>query len=189
MTKSAKKRAKSVEIAKSKPLTHSEELKLQRQADEALKQTLQYLQDRVKRQPELYRNEFDKHWVVFKAKLAAFKQSPGKCDPQLNYYLLFFAHISQKYKADIVEPLSTECMAALEQYYSVLNPLTRLTFVTALKILRGKDLVQPVVVLPIFFKLFKCKDKELRKFLHQGLVSDLKRLNQEGKANQVNRRL
>ena len=61
--------------------------------------------------------------------------------------------------------------------------------VTCLKIFRGKDLVAPVVILPVLFKLFKCKDKELRKFLHQGLISDLKRLNQDAKNNAVNKKL
>ena len=64
-----------------------------------------------------------------------------------------------------------------------------MTMVTCLKIFRGKDLVEAVVILPVLFKLFKCKDKELRKFLHQGLVSDLKRLNQERVNAPVNKRL
>jgi protein SDA1 len=61
--------------------------------------------------------------------------------------------------------------------------------VTCLKIFRGKDLVSPIVILPVLFKLFKCKDKELRKFLHQGLISDLKRLNQDAKNNAINKKL
>jgi uncharacterized membrane-anchored protein YhcB (DUF1043 family) len=40
MTKSSKKRAKNAVIAKAHPLSHSEEVKKQREADEALKQTL-----------------------------------------------------------------------------------------------------------------------------------------------------
>lgn len=64
-----------------------------------------------------------------------------------------------------------------------------MVMVTCLKIFRGKDLVAPSVILPVLFKLFKCKDKELRKFLHQGLISDLKRLNQDAKNNAVNKKL
>ena len=80
-------------------------------------------------------------------------------------------------------------MTLLQQYYSILNPETRMVMVTCLKIFRGKDLVAPAVIMPVLFKLFKCKDKELRKFLHGGLVSDLKRLNLESKNNSVNRRM
>jgi protein SDA1 len=61
--------------------------------------------------------------------------------------------------------------------------------VTCLKIFRGKNLVAPSVILPVLFKLFKCKDKELRKFLHNGLISDLKRLNLEAKNTSINKKL
>jgi hypothetical protein len=93
MTKSAKKRSKSAALAKTKPLSHSEEVKLQKEKDEALKQTLQYLQDRVKRHPELYKNEFVKHWAIFKEKMEAFKENPAKKEDQFNYYMLFFSHV------------------------------------------------------------------------------------------------
>lgn len=61
--------------------------------------------------------------------------------------------------------------------------------VTSLKIMRGKDNVQAVVVLPVFFKLFRCKDKELRKFLHGSLISDLKDINKSAKNHAVNKKL
>jgi protein SDA1 len=192
MTKSAKRRAKSVAAAKAnKPfqLTHSEEVKLQKEKDEALKQTLQYLQDRVKRHPDLYRNEFVKHWAIFKEIMDRFKENPAKHENQFNYYILFFAHISHKYRAEIVGYLPNELINLLQQYYSILNPETRMVMVTGLKIFRGKDLVAPHVILPVLFKLFKCKDKELRKFLHQGLISDMKRLNQESKNHSINKKL
>ena len=94
MTKSAKKRAKSAEVAKARPMTHSEELKIQRNADEALKQNLAYLQDMIKRHPTLYKNEFVKHFAVFKAKMVTFKESPAKNDVQFNSYMLFLSHVS-----------------------------------------------------------------------------------------------
>ena len=42
--------------------------------------TLQILQDKMKRQPALYRNELHEHFGILKEKLAAFKESPGKRD-------------------------------------------------------------------------------------------------------------
>lgn len=64
-----------------------------------------------------------------------------------------------------------------------------MTMVTCLKIFRGKNLVSPSVIMPVLFKLFKCKDKELRKFLHNGLICDLKRLNLVNKSNSINRKM
>ena len=56
-----------------------------------------------------------------------------------------------------------------------------MAMVTSLKILRGKDLVSPIVIHPVLFKLFKCKDKELRRFLHAHMISDLKKINKTHK--------
>lgn len=98
--------------------------------------------------------------------MAQFKENPAKKEDQFNYYMLFFSHISHRYKDEIVGYLPNELLNILQQYYSILNPETRMTMVTCLKIFRGKDLVAPSVILPVLFKLFKCKDKELRKFLH-----------------------
>jgi protein SDA1 len=97
--------------------------------------------------------------------------------------------VSHKYKEEIVSYLPNELLNILQQYYSILNPETRRTMVTCLKIFRGKNLVGPTVISPVLFKLFKCKDKELRKFLHQGLISDMKRLNLESKNTAVNKKL
>jgi protein SDA1 len=57
-----------------------------------------------------------------------------------------------------------------------------MSFVTALKILRGKNQAGPNIIIPVFIKLFKCKDKELRKTLHSFIISDLKELNRKKKS-------
>ena len=56
-----------------------------------------------------------------------------------------------------------------------------MVLVTCLKIMRGKDVVPATVVLPVFLKLFRCQDKELRKFLHSSIVKDLKEINKKAK--------
>lgn len=77
----------------------------------------------------------------------------------------------------------------LQQYYAILHPETRMALVTCLKIMRTKDVVPAVAVLPVFLKLFKCKDKELRKFLHSIIVQDIKQLNHNAKNHAVNKKL
>jgi len=64
-----------------------------------------------------------------------------------------------------------------------------MTLVTCIKIMRGKDVVPPSVVLPVLLKLFRCEDKGLRKFLHAVIVSDLKKLNLNHKVHNINRKL
>lgn len=97
--------------------------------------------------------------------------------------------ISAVYKQEIVEFLSNELLNTLQQYYTILHPDNRMTMVTCLKILRGKDVVSPSVILPVFFKLFKCKDKELRNYLNAQIISDLKQLNKSHRNHSVNKKL
>jgi protein SDA1 len=55
--------------------------------------------------------------------------------------------------------------------------------------MRGKEVVPASLILPVFFKLFKCKDKELRKFLHSIIISDLKKINIAHKNHGINKKL
>lgn len=55
--------------------------------------------------------------------------------------------------------------------------------------MRGKDVATPENILPVFFKLFKCKHKELREFLHTSIISDLKTINKGHNNLSVNRKL
>jgi hypothetical protein len=107
----------------------------------------------------------------------------------MDEYFKFLAHVSGVYKEELSEFLSSEILNLLQQYYSILNPVIRMTLATCLKIMRGKDVVSPSVVLPVLLKLFRCEDKHLRKFLHAIIIGDLKRLNQNHKVQNINRKL
>lgn len=87
------------------------------------------------------------------------------------------AHISGVYRGELGEFLENQYVNILQQYHSILHQEVRMSLVTALKIMRGKDVVAPSSVLPVLLKLFRCDDKHLRKFLHSIIVSDLKKLN------------
>lgn len=121
--------------------------------------TLHMLQDKIKRQPEMYRNEFAQHLEIFQSKLESFKESPGKKDDEMDEYFKFMAHISGVFKEELAEYLCNEFINLLQQYYSILNPVMRMTLVTCLRIMRGKDIVSPSIVLPVLLKLFRCEDK------------------------------
>ena len=51
------------------------------------------MQDRMKRGPELYMNEFKKHFAIFKEKLEWLKSNPGKRDDLLESYMKLFSHV------------------------------------------------------------------------------------------------
>jgi protein SDA1 len=137
----------------------------------------------------MYRREFRAHLDIFVVKLKELKENPAKKSDEMVEYFKFMGHVSGCYRDQIANFLSTEMINLLQQYYSILNVELRKTLVTSLKIMRGKDVVPAAAVLPVFFKLFRCKDKDLREFLHGVIISDLKKLNEKAKNHSINKKM
>jgi hypothetical protein len=87
----------------------------------------------------MYKKEFKTHFAIFQEKLKEFKLNPAKRDVTIMDYLKFMAHISAVYKQQLPGFLSNEILNLLQQYYAILHPEVRMTMVTCLKIMRGKD--------------------------------------------------
>lgn len=115
--------------------------------------------------------------------------NPAKKETDFMDYLKFMAHVSGVYRQQVANYLSTEILNLLQQYYSIMHSEIRMTLVTCLKVMRGKDNVSAAVVLPVFLKLFRCKDKELRQFLHGAIINDMKELNKKAKNISINKKL
>jgi len=75
--------------------------------------TLPELQDKIKRQPDMYRREFKAHIEVFITKLKELKENPAKKDQQMLDYFKFMAHVSGVYRAQIANFLATEMINLL----------------------------------------------------------------------------
>lgn len=61
------------------------------------------------------------------------------------------------------------------------------TFCRALILLRHKGLLQPMDLLSLFFNLLRCKDKVLRKFLQEHIITDIKNMNAKHKDVKLNK--
>ena len=59
-------------------------------------------------------------------------------------------------------------------------------FCKALILLRNKALVSAITVLELFFELFRCQDKLLRKTLYNYIVQDIKNVNKKHKNMKLN---
>eukprot|EP01022_Parablepharisma_sp_SALTPOND_P009651 TRINITY_DN139_c0_g1_i10.p6 TRINITY_DN139_c0_g1~~TRINITY_DN139_c0_g1_i10.p6 ORF type:complete len:820 (-),score=155.54 TRINITY_DN139_c0_g1_i10:3345-5804(-) len=138
------------------------------------------LQDKIKRQPELYRNEFNEYYDLFKKLLPDLRDNPGKDQPTICSFLLFFTHLFDRFPKEL-QFLSTELVNIVEQYYGILHVTTRAICVQCLTILRSKNLISPTLVIPLFVKLFKSEDKKLRESLFNIIVNDIKRINKQKK--------
>ncbi|KAJ1568850.1 Protein SDA1, partial [Nowakowskiella sp. JEL0078] len=80
-------------------------------------------------------------------------------------------------------------MDALETHHMVMNPALRKSMVQALMILRNRNVVSTASILPLFFTLFRCRDKALRVLLRIHIVNDIKNENLKHKNNKLNKTL
>ncbi len=138
------------------------------------------LQDKLKRQPDLYQKEFAECFELFKKLLPDLRDNPGKDQPTICSFLLFFTHLFDRFQKEL-QFLPTELVNIVEQYYGILHVTTRAICVQCLTILRAKNLISPTLVIPLFVKLFKCEDKKLREHLFGIIVNDIKRMNKHKK--------
>jgi protein SDA1 len=75
--------------------------------------TLATLQDKIKRQPDMYKKEFLTQFGIFQEKLKEFKENPAKKDERMDDYFKFLAHISGVYKDELADYLSNEIINML----------------------------------------------------------------------------
>ena len=61
--------------------------------------------------------------------------------------------------------------------------------VNCLRLMRTKNVITVSAVVPVLFKLFRCKDKNLRTTITSNIVSDLKFVNKNRKCPKVNKSL
>ncbi|CAI2386389.1 unnamed protein product [Moneuplotes crassus] len=149
---------------------------------------LQDLQNKIKRQPSLWRNEFRKHLETFKKLFLKFREDPSREDEETVKYIKFMTHICDVYRKDL-SFVPTEFVSMLEQNYSTIHPNVRFELVQSLRMIRTKKLATAVDIIPLFFKLFRAEDKALRRYLFTCIVGDLKLLNKKSKASNVNKTL
>ncbi|GFH22547.1 protein SDA1, partial [Haematococcus lacustris] len=80
-------------------------------------------------------------------------------------------------------------MQLLDTHHAVLDPHLRRTLVQSLILMRNRGLLQPIQVLPLFFRLFRCQDKSLRRLLFGHIVADIKNSNKKHRNEKLNRQL
>ncbi|XP_057308548.1 protein SDA1 homolog isoform X1 [Hydractinia symbiolongicarpus] len=150
-----------------------------------LPNNLAQLQNLIKRDPESYREEFLQQWRHFQSNLEIFKLDPSKPSEVVSDISMFIAQVGGCYEAGITS-FPIDVVNLLAHHYSVMCPELRMTMCKALMLLRNKNLVSPLEVLELFFKLLRAKDKLLRKTLYSHIVTDVKNINAKHKNNKVN---
>ena len=79
-----------------------------------------------------------------------------------------------------------QLLELLETHATSLDADLRRAIVKALVLLRNRDFLSPLQLMPALFQLFKCQDKALRQLVFQHIISDIARVNAKQKNNKLN---
>ncbi|XP_032425762.1 protein SDA1 homolog [Xiphophorus hellerii] len=150
-----------------------------------LPNNLPQLQNLIKRDPQSYVDEFLQQYRHYQSNVEIFKLQPDKANKDLAELVMFLSQVAHCY----TQQLSTfprDLSELLRSYHTIIEPELRMTFCKALILLRNKDLIDPTILLELFFELLRCHDKLLRKTLYTHIVTDIKNINARHKNNKIN---
>ncbi|XP_065183405.1 protein SDA1 homolog [Sycon ciliatum] len=142
----------------------------------------------IRRDPEGYLEEFTKQYSHFASYVEVLEDNPSQFTKPVCELVVFLSQVSHLYKKELAE-FPKRLISLLRCHYSVLHPELRVSFCRALILMRKKDLLPAKDLLELFFLLFRCQDKLLRKLLFNHIVSDIKTMNAKHKNNVLNRTL
>merc|ERR1712166_1500169 len=143
------------------------------------------LQNKIKRDPESYEDEFAMQYRHFESSLELTKLKPQTASKEFALLVMFCCHLAPHFTA-VTADLPQHLMSLLEEHSNVIPSRVRRDMCSGLILLRNRGLLDPVDLLPLFFRLFRCPDKQLRTQLFAHIVNDVSGLNKKHKSNKVN---
>ncbi|XP_029644018.1 protein SDA1 homolog [Octopus sinensis] len=153
-----------------------------------LPNNLPQLQNLIKRDPQSYCDEFLQQHQHFISTLEIFQLKPSQYSKSLDEMIMFLAQVAHCY-AEHLTDFPQQLKELLLRHSTVLDPTIRMSLCRALILLRNKSLISGVDLLQLFFQLFICSDKLLRKTLYSYVVSDIYNVNAKHKNGKLNRTL
>jgi protein SDA1 len=147
---------------------------------------LPQLQNMIKRDPEGYRSEFLMQKRHFDSELDIFKLRPTKDSERFTELVTFMSHVCACYSGEsIIIPKAL--MELMETHGMTLHPDVRLKIFQALILLRNKEILDPLLLIKLSFKLFAISDKTLRRTLSEFIFNDIKNINAKKNNEKLNR--
>lgn len=156
-----------------------------RRQNNQLPENLPQLQNLIKRDAESYHEEFLQQYQHFQNTLEVFQLSPDQLNKTLDDLVMFMAQVAHCYPKDL-ETFPQQIINLLQNHNTALNNDMRMTLCKALILLRNKNLLAPTDLLELFFQLLRCQDKNLRSFLQNHIITDIKNLNMKHKNAKLN---
>jgi protein SDA1 len=149
---------------------------------------LPQLQNLIKRDPAAYREEFMMQKSHFSSELDIFKLRPTMDCERFTDLVSFMSHTINCYLKDCSD-IPTALIDLLETHSSVLHPDVRSKLFQALVIMRKRDVVEPLVLIKLSFKLFAITDKSLRAAAGEYIMADIKALNSKKHNDKINKNI
>ena len=150
-----------------------------------LPNNLPQLQNLIKRDPNSYKDEFLQQYQHFQSNLQIFQLKPSEYSKTLEELSLFLSQVAGCYSEETVD-FPQQLWDVLKMHSTVLDRNMRMSFCKALILLRNKGMIPATKLLELFFGLFRCQDKVLRKTLYTYIVSDIKNVNSKHKNMKLN---
>ncbi|KAM0417042.1 hypothetical protein ACHAPT_012947 [Fusarium lateritium] len=149
------------------------------------------LQQKIRRDPKSYKEEFLKQWEQYEAQREIFLVSPATAtaDSVESFHNIIdlIAHVADCYK-DETETFPDDLKAILTQHHVILHPELREKMVGSLVLLRRKEVIDSTSVLTTLFPiLVSSPSKTLREVLFQKILSDLRNSNTKSINHPLNR--
>jgi len=143
------------------------------------------LQNLMKKDPEAYTHEFTQQWSHFESMMEIFKLKPQKPESAFNEQVMFLAHVAPSFP-DKSKELPKVIIGALNEHYEVMHPQMRQTLVQALILLRNRSQFPCMETIPLYFKLFRLQDKNLRKIIFTHVIRDIVQMNTKTRSQKIN---
>jgi protein SDA1 len=155
---------------------------------EGLLSELPLLQNKLKRDPEAYREEFELQYRHYQTEYQIFSLTPSRSSTSFGALVTFMGHVAASYPAEM-KGFPAQISELLEKHCSVLDPDLRKTLVKTLILVRNRGLLEPKDLLCLFFQLFRCEDKKLRELMFTHIVADITNMNKLHVNMKLNRQL
>ncbi|KAK2938348.1 hypothetical protein FoTM2_001566 [Fusarium oxysporum f. sp. vasinfectum] len=149
------------------------------------------LQQKIRRDPKSYKEEFLKQWEQYEAQREIFLVSPGTAtaDSVESFHNIIdlIAHVADCYKEETAT-FPDDLKSILTQHHVILHPELREKIVGSLVLLRRKEVIDSTSVLTTLFPiLVSSPSKTLRETLFQKILSDLRNSNTKSINHPLNR--
>ncbi|KAI1825391.1 SDA1-domain-containing protein [Xylaria intraflava] len=154
---------------------------------------LAILQWKLRKDPLAYQTEFMELWQHFDSARERVLADPLGVDAEslttFREHVDLIAHCAEKYP-EITASFPDSLRDILTTHHATLDSTLREKIVTSLSLLRRKEVIDSIYLLPIFWSLLiSTPSKTLRALLYQKIISDVRETNTRAKNHRVNRTL